>query len=162
MSLHENLSINKLDFSEADQFFKTIGEVSAEIGIPPHVLRFWESKFFRIKPHKRKGGHRYYNKYDIEAIYLIKKLLYEEGYTIRGAQKLLREKGYMQQNHVAESQQSLFSEEKPPVQVQNQQTNAISPDLFGFPKRSVDKVDPRAVKILLKELESIRQTLNKK
>ena len=164
MNLQENVSNIKLDFSEADQFFKTIGEVSAEIGIPPHVLRFWESKFFRIKPHKRKGGHRYYSKVDVEAIYLIKKLLYEEGYTIKGAQKYLREKGYMQQNQISQDQQNLFLEEanKKAVEADNAEQTFQNGDLFGLAEKPAEGVDPRAVKMLLKELEDIKNILNKK
>jgi DNA-binding transcriptional MerR regulator len=162
MSLQENLLINKSDFSEADQFFKTIGEVSAELGIPPHVLRFWESKFFRIKPHKRKGGHRYYNKMDVEVIHLIKKLLYDEGYTIKGAQKYLREHGVMQQNQAVEGQQSLFSQGKEVLPTENNKADLAPQDLFSIAAQSPEKIDPRAVKLLLKELESIKQALNKK
>ncbi len=72
--------------------FRTIGEVAAEIALPPHVLRFWESKFPQIKPHKRRGGHRYYRPVDIDLIREIKSLLYERGFTIKGAQKHLKEK----------------------------------------------------------------------
>lgn len=81
--------INENDSNSA--VFRTIGEVATEIGIPPHVLRFWESKFDTIKPHKRKGGHRYYKQADIKAIKDIKRLLYDEGFTIKGAQKFLKE-----------------------------------------------------------------------
>lgn len=69
--------------------FRTIGEVADELGLPPHVLRFWETKFSQIKPHKRRGGHRYYRPQDIELIYQIKTLLHDKGFTIKGAQKFL-------------------------------------------------------------------------
>jgi len=78
--------------SEEIRFFKTIGEVSAELQVNPHVLRFWESKFTSIRPHKRRGGHRYYSIADVEKIKEIKYLLYEKGFTIKGAQKFLKEK----------------------------------------------------------------------
>ena len=73
--------------------FRTISEVSAELDVPPHVLRFWESKFAQVKPLKRGGGRRYYRPEDIELLRSIRELLYTEGYTIKGVQKLLREGG---------------------------------------------------------------------
>ncbi len=73
--------------------FRTISEVADSIGIPQHVLRFWESKFSQIKPMKRGGGRRYYRPEDVEVIDAIRRLLHDDGYTIKGAQKLLREHG---------------------------------------------------------------------
>src|SRR4051794_41863926 len=74
------------------QAFRTISEVATELAVPQHVLRFWESKFSQVRPLKRGGGRRYYRPEDIELLRQIRSLLYEEGYTIRGAQKLLRGK----------------------------------------------------------------------
>ena len=73
--------------------FRTTGEVSEELELPPHVLRFWESKFPEIKPLKRGGGRRYYRPEDVDLLRQIRQFLYQEGYTIRGVQKLLREGG---------------------------------------------------------------------
>lgn len=73
--------------------FRTISEVSKQLGLPQHVLRFWESKFPQIKPMKRGGGRRYYRPEDLELLRRIRDLLYEEGYTIKGVQKLLKEGG---------------------------------------------------------------------
>ena len=70
--------------------FRTISEVATELELPQHVLRFWESKFDQIKPMKRGGGRRYYRPEDIEILQKIKALLYEDGYTIKGVQKLLK------------------------------------------------------------------------
>ena len=67
--------------------YKTIGEVSKELNIPTHIIRFWETKFERLKSVKRKNNHRYYSKEDIIFILSIKKLVSEEGYTIKGVQK---------------------------------------------------------------------------
>ncbi len=69
--------------------FRTIGEVATELGVAQHVLRFWETKFPHVKPHKRRGGHRYYRPQDIDNLKEIKALLHEKGYTIKGAQKHL-------------------------------------------------------------------------
>jgi DNA-binding transcriptional MerR regulator len=73
--------------------FRTISEVSEELGVPQHVLRFWESRFGQVRPLKRAGGRRYYRPEDIELLRRIQSLLYQEGYTIRGVQKLFREGG---------------------------------------------------------------------
>ncbi len=75
---------------KSDSALRTIGEVSEELDLPPHVLRFWESKFSQIKPQKRRGGHRYYRPQDVEIIRKIKTLLYDQGYTIKGAQNFLK------------------------------------------------------------------------
>ncbi|MDE0149084.1 MAG: MerR family transcriptional regulator [Rhodospirillaceae bacterium] len=73
--------------------FRTISEVSGEVGVPQHVLRFWETKFSQIKPLKRGGGRRYYRPEDIDLLNRIRAWLYDDGYTIKGVQKLLREGG---------------------------------------------------------------------
>ncbi|WP_200808551.1 MerR family transcriptional regulator [Tistlia consotensis] len=73
--------------------FRTISEVSEELDVPQHVLRFWETKFAQVRPLKRGGGRRYYRPEDIELLRRIRQLLYGEGYTIKGVQKLLREGG---------------------------------------------------------------------
>lgn len=70
--------------------FRTISEVAEELDVAQHVLRFWESKFPIVRPLKRGGGRRYYRPEDVEALRRIRRLLYEEGYTIKGAQKVLR------------------------------------------------------------------------
>ena len=80
------------DRGKSASAFRTIGEVSIELDLPQHVLRFWESKFARLRPMKRGGGRRYYRPEDIELLQRIKQLLYEDGYTIKGVQKLMRER----------------------------------------------------------------------
>ena len=73
--------------------FRTISEVSTDLDVPQHVLRFWESKFPQVRPIKRGGGRRYYRRDDIDLLRGIRDLLYGDGYTIRGVQKLIREQG---------------------------------------------------------------------
>lgn len=73
--------------------FRTISEVANELEVPQHVLRFWESKFSQVRPLKRGGGRRYYRPEDVELLRRIRALLYDDGYTIKGVQKLLRENG---------------------------------------------------------------------
>ena len=71
--------------------FKTISEVAHETGVPQHVLRFWEAKFNQLRPLKRGGGRRYYRPEDVVLLHRIRRLLHDEGYTIKGVQKVLRE-----------------------------------------------------------------------
>ncbi len=78
--------------AKASTAFRTISEVAEELGVAPHVLRFWESKFSQVRPLKRGGGRRYYRPEDVEILRQIRILLYDQGYTIKGAQKLLRQR----------------------------------------------------------------------
>jgi DNA-binding transcriptional MerR regulator len=78
---------------KAPDAFRTIREVAEEINVPQHVLRFWESRFAQIRPMKRAGGRRYYRPDDVDLLRGIRHLLYGEGYTIRGVQRILREQG---------------------------------------------------------------------
>jgi DNA-binding transcriptional MerR regulator len=73
--------------------FRTISEVAEDLDLPQHVLRFWETRFTQIKPLKRGGGRRYYRPQDVELIKGIRHMLYDQGYTIKGVQKLLRDNG---------------------------------------------------------------------
>lgn len=73
--------------------FRTISEAATDLDVPQHVLRFWETRFTQIKPMKRGGGRRYYRPEDIELLKAIRDLLYGEGYTIKGVQRLLKEQG---------------------------------------------------------------------
>ena len=79
--------------AKAVEAFRNIGEVSVELGVKKHVLRFWEMKFPQLKPMKRGGGRRLYRPSDVELLRGIRDLLQNAGYTIKGVQKLLREQG---------------------------------------------------------------------
>ncbi|MDB5567728.1 MAG: transcriptional regulator, MerR family [Tardiphaga sp.] len=78
---------------KAPDAFRTISEVADDLDIPQHVLRFWETRFTQIKPMKRSGGRRYYRPDDVDLLRGIRRLLYGEGYTIRGVQRILKENG---------------------------------------------------------------------
>jgi DNA-binding transcriptional MerR regulator len=78
---------------KAPDAFRTISEVASELEVPQHVLRFWESRFSQIRPMKRAGGRRYYRADDVDLLRGIRQLLYGEGYTIRGVQRILKEHG---------------------------------------------------------------------
>jgi DNA-binding transcriptional MerR regulator len=79
--------------AKGPQAFRSISEAADELGVPQHVLRFWETRFSFIRPMKRAGGRRFYRPYDIAILRQIQRLLHEEGYTIKGVQKLQREQG---------------------------------------------------------------------
>src|SRR3984893_1243871 len=84
---------------KSPEAFRTISEVAAELDVPQHVLRFWETKFATVKPLKRGGGRRYYRPDDIDLLKGIRALLYSDGLTIKGVQKVLKERGL---RHVAD------------------------------------------------------------
>jgi DNA-binding transcriptional MerR regulator len=86
---------------KSPEAYRTIREVADSLDLPQHVLRFWETRFPQIKPLKRAGGRRYYRPDDIERLRLIKRLLYDEGYTIKGVQKLFKEQGVQALSAVA-------------------------------------------------------------
>src|SRR4029434_7391024 len=94
----------------------TISEVADELKVPKHVLRFWEAKFAQLKPMKRGGGRRYYRPEDVALLRGIRFLLYDDGYTIRGVQKILREQGARfvmdQRHHVEEERKSAVTIER--------------------------------------------------
>ena len=82
--------------------FRTISEVAEDLDLPAHVLRFWETKFSQVHPLKRGGGRRYYRPEDVQLLSHIRSLLYDEGYTIKGVQKLMRE-GNLKKSDLAPS-----------------------------------------------------------
>ena len=88
---------------KAPDAFRTISEVAGDLDIPQHVLRFWETRFSQIKPMKRSGGRRYYRPDDIDLLKGIRRLLYGEGYTIRGVQRILKEHGIKSVQGLADS-----------------------------------------------------------
>ena len=78
--------------AKGPEAFRSISEASGELGVPQHVLRFWETKFTFVKPMKRAGGRRFYRPQDIAVLAGVRRLLHDQGYTIKGVQKLHREK----------------------------------------------------------------------
>ncbi|MBM6595535.1 MerR family transcriptional regulator [Microvirga pudoricolor] len=91
--------------------FRTISEVADELDVPQHVLRFWETRFNPIKPLKRGGGRRYYRRDDVELLKGIRHLLYGEGYTIRGVQRILKEEGIRFVQSVGRGEQTVAAPE---------------------------------------------------
>ena len=106
---------------KSEAAFRTISEVSEDLDVPQHVLRFWESKFPQIKPLKRGGGRRYYRPEDVALLRRIRDLLYKDGYTIKGVQKLLREPAARGQAAVADG------EAAPPASAPRSRARAAKP-----------------------------------
>jgi DNA-binding transcriptional MerR regulator len=96
-------SPSKRTDGKSAEAFRTISEVAATLDVPQHVLRFWESKFSQVRPLKRGGGRRYYRPEDVELLQTIRGLLYDDGYTIKGVQKLLRDGSLKQKSGSAPS-----------------------------------------------------------
>jgi DNA-binding transcriptional MerR regulator len=129
--------------SKAAGAFRTISEVSRELDVPQHVLRFWESKFTQVSPLKRGGGRRYYRPEDIRLLERIRDLLYVDGFTIKGVQKLIKEQGV----------KALL---EPPAENSGPVANAPSP----APQPAVvAKDERRAIMTAIAELSEIRKLL---
>jgi DNA-binding transcriptional MerR regulator len=112
--------------------YRTIREVADSLDLPQHVLRFWETRFPQIRPLKRAGGRRYYRPDDIERLRVIKRLLYDEGYTIKGVQKLFKEQGVQALSAVALSPVEVASVAVP------QARSEIEPGAREISSRSLD------------------------
>jgi DNA-binding transcriptional MerR regulator len=130
--------------------FRTISEVAAALDVPQHVLRFWESKFSQVRPLKRGGGRRYYRPEDVELLQTIRGLLYDDGYTIKGVQKLLRDG-------------SLKSKRRP-ARAADTGTAKAKPVRSADAPASGDKLSParrKTLQGLLDELEQLKAMLER-
>ncbi len=118
--------------TKSPEAFRTISEVSKDLSLPQHVLRFWETKFIQIKPIKRGGGRRYYRPEDIRLLRGIKSLLYNDGYTIRGVQKVIKEVGTKKilQNEIGNNP---FTDNE--INTKQDDDSNISPHYLGDGKR---------------------------
>ncbi len=148
--------------------FRTISEVASDLDIPAHVLRFWESKFTQVKPLKRGGGRRYYRPEDIELLRGIRELLYTDGYTIKGVQKLLKEGGVKQILAQQAGPADRAGQAAPPETTLS--ANPANPDdpqpAASSPAQAEPKAAPagglverEALRQVLAELEEMRATL---
>ena len=131
--------------------FRTISEVSTALNVPQHVLRFWESKFSQVRPMKRAGGRRYYRPADVRLLFGIREFLYEDGYTIRGVQKLLRERGGRALSERADLKKN------PPKPSGEMPTGSELKTRAGFSLPEEER--RRALGELLQELEEINRLL---
>ncbi|MDE1901697.1 MAG: MerR family transcriptional regulator [Alphaproteobacteria bacterium] len=136
--------------------FRTISEVAEDLRLPQHVLRFWESKFQQIRPLKRGGGRRYYRPEDVQMIHDIKDLLYNQGFTIRGVQKLLREK-----NQATSYARSMVPQPQLPVTVpvQSKEQPAAHAPATAQPQHQTTPIQRREIENVLAELKAMRKLL---
>jgi DNA-binding transcriptional MerR regulator len=142
---------------KAPEAFRTISEVADELDVPKHVLRFWEAKFAQLKPMKRGGGRRYYRPEDVALLRGIRVLLYNDGYTIRGVQKLLREHGsryVMEYRPSAEDVEEGLMEN--PREIPDVAAEAAQSTRSGHGERATDD-DP--ISLVLDELEACQRIL---
>lgn len=148
---------------KAPEAFRTISEVADELEVPKHVLRFWEAKFAQLKPMKRGGGRRYYRPEDVALLRGIRFLLYNDGYTIRGVQKILREHGpryVMDFRRIAEEQEQEDAmaelHEIPDVAAEAAQG---VPSLLRDGERPPRQIDVSSLGALIDEIEVCRRIL---
>ena len=113
---------------KSPEAYRTIREVADSMDLPQHVLRFWETRFPQIRPLKRAGGRRYYRPDDIERLRVIRRLLYDEGYTIKGVQKLFKQQGVQ-----ALSGGAVLEGGAPSESANGGAPPAVSPDGAGMP-----------------------------
>ncbi len=142
--------------------FRTISEVADELHIPQHVLRFWETKFPQVKPLKRGGGRRYYRPDDIALLRRISDLLYIQGYTIKGVQRLLREGGGRLADNIpppTEAERAAAEAERD--QAEPPQMQLLTPEMApSSPRRPSEAERLRASLVhVLHELEALRALL---
>jgi DNA-binding transcriptional MerR regulator len=153
--------------------FRTISEVAGELNVPQHVLRFWETKFTQVKPLKRGGGRRYYRPEDVELLRSIRALLYNDGYTIKGVQKLLREGGMKSVRNPQpdqappeggkERREPVFRSGPAPVpsRAEPAAESAMSNPLPHAARKPLDPETRASLKSLLGELQALRDLLQK-
>ena len=118
--------------------FRTISEVAEDLDVPSHVLRFWETKFSQIRPLKRGGGRRYYRPEDVELLRRIRQLLYRDGYTIKGVQRLLRDRSGDLGSEVEPAVPEPAA--PPPTPVRAQPAPAPAPPKAAMPPRDLAAV----------------------
>ncbi len=145
--------------------FRTISEVSGYLDVPQHVLRFWESKFPQVRPLKRGGGRRYYRPEDVVLLGRIRSLLYDEGYTIRGVQRLLKERKVTAK---ADSLGGVDGSAAPGKTEQGRtpgsETGIVVPPNLAPPPPDgdaarADRLDRDTIKEVIEELEGLRDRL---
>jgi DNA-binding transcriptional MerR regulator len=142
--------------AKSPEAFRTISEVTAELDVPQHVLRFWESRFTQIKPTKRAGGRRYYRPEDVDLLRGIRTLLYSDGYTIKGVQKVLREKGL---RFVAEVGRESVRDATPPARRApggNGGERVLSVLSFERPADPLAEEEREKLEVLLAELVQLK------
>ena len=139
--------------SKSPEAFRTISEVSKDLSLPQHVLRFWETKFVQIKPIKRGGGRRYYRPEDVKLLKGIKSLLYNDGYTIRGVQKVIKENGTKKLLTI-QTENKIFTEIKKDNNDHNEQQS--------YSQHSINDSKRKKLMNVLDDLVQLRKKLDNK
>ena len=139
--------------SKSPEAFRTISEVSKDLSLPQHVLRFWETKFVQIKPIKRGGGRRYYRPEDVKLLKGIKSLLYNDGYTIRGVQKVIKENGTKKLLTI-QTENKIFTEIK--------KDNNDHLEQQSYPQHSIKDSKRKKLMNVLDDLVQLRKKLDNK
>ena len=136
--------------------FRTISEVAGQLDVPPHVLRFWETRFTQVKPLKRGGGRRYYRPEDVELLRAIRELLYTDGYTIKGVQKLLREGGAKAVSQQARRSDGASEPAAPVAAKPKADPPPSAPGTSGMRDKKI-----KEIKTIVAELQVLRDTLRR-
>ena len=139
--------------SKSPEAFRTISEVSKDLSLPQHVLRFWETKFVQIKPIKRGGGRRYYRPEDVKLLKGIKSLLYNDGYTIRGVQKVIKENGTKKLLTI-QTENKAFTEIR--------KDNNDQPEQQNYSQHSINDSKRKKLMNVLEDLVQLRKKLDNK
>ena len=143
---------------KSPEAYRTIREVADLLDLPQHVLRFWETRFPQIKPLKRAGGRRYYRPDDIDRLRLIKRLLYEEGYTIKGVQKLFKEQGVQALSAAPRAGPSVESAEAAAM-AEPDALSRTDPDVSGDPSARLPDDDLAALREALAGIRDAERIL---
>jgi DNA-binding transcriptional MerR regulator len=144
--------------------FRTISEVAIELDVPQHVLRFWETKFSQVRPLKRGGGRRYYRPEDVELLRAIRKLLYDEGYTIKGVQRLMREGVFRLRAQEMAGAETGEAAEPPGPEMETAPSNEPEAAAGSGSEARAEKVDPEThrrelIENAIEELTELRNRL---
>jgi DNA-binding transcriptional MerR regulator len=142
-------SLSKQSGGKSADAFRTISEVAAALDVPQHVLRFWESKFTQVRPLKRGGGRRYYRPEDVELLQTIRSLLYDDGYTIKGVQKLFRDGSLKPKRRSAEPADT------------GAKTKASAPPDDPKTDATLSRAQRQALQNVLDELEQLKNMLER-
>ena len=146
---------NERNGGKSRNAFRTISEVAAALDVPQHVLRFWETKFSQVKPMKRGGNRRYYRPEDMQLLSAIRHFLYTDGYTIKGVQKLLREKsakGLIESWHEEE-------DDSPAASSAPAESTGGNGSLGGTPAKQAAS-EAKLLKAVLDELKLLRRSID--
>jgi len=148
---------------KSPEAFRTISEVAVELDVPQHVLRFWETKFATIKPLKRGGGRRYYRPDDLDLLRGIRSLLYRDGLTIKGVQKILREQGARYVMELGRGTASLISSPRI-ANVTETRPSDVASNVHHFPRDidtgGLNRAKRAHLSALLDELLDLKARLN--